>query len=129
MRRAPRIGIAAAGLALLGALSACNNDTGLDDLSISVQGTVVDEARDPVEGVWVHLLAGAPMSPRGVTAVRTDAAGAYSIATLVPPGDCNDLRLAVLTTETFSASRTPLASSLLGSCGDLRIDLTVSGQP
>jgi hypothetical protein len=121
--------IPAVALVLLGALQGCEGGSGLDDISITVQGAVTDEAQAPVEGVWVHLLAGPPMSPEPVTADRTDASGAYSIGTQVPPEDCNDLRLAVLATQTFSASATPLASSLLGSCGDLRVDLVVTGQP
>lgn len=129
MRRTFALPPALAALTLLAALAACNKSTGLDDISVTVQGTVVDQQQTAVEGVWVHLVAGAPQSPTPVTADQTDASGAYAISTLVPPEDCNDLRLAVLDTQSFDASATPLASSLLGSCGDLHVDLTTSGQP
>lgn len=120
---------AALALIALAPLTACDDGSGLDYHSVTVQGTVVGQGNAPVEGVWVHLLAGPQGSPRPVTADDTDVGGAYAISTEVDPADCNDLHLRVLETETFDASAEPLASSLLGSCGDLEVDLIVNVEP
>lgn len=117
-------------LVLAAGLPGCDDGSGLEFISVAVEGTVVGQGQAPVEGVWVHLLAGPQSAPRAVTAAETDLGGAYAISTEVDPADCNDLHVRVLETQGFEASVEPLASSLLGSCGEFTgIDFIVDVAP
>lgn len=130
MSAAPSRALALTAVVAVLLVPACESGSGLDRIPVSVRGVVTGQGDAPVEGVWVHLLAGPQNAPRGLTAAQTDVSGVYEIEIEVEPADCNDLHVRVLETQAFDADAEPLDSSLLGSCSDFTdIDFVVDVEP